>query len=742
MGMNSIRLESGKEYTLAEIFAGHNKIVIPDLQRDYCWGDKAWDKDKKQNTELVTGFVQNLIESYENNKEELTLGLIYGFEQPKNHIQLCDGQQRITTLFLLLGMINRKSKNNDFQKYLISDFELEHDDKEPYLQYAIRESTLYFLSDLVCEFFLKSEIGLSNLKEQDWYFAEYELDASIVSIISALALIEKILKKEEYAHLNICEFGEFIVNNLQMLYYDMGNRARGEKTFVIINTTGEPLTATENLKPILIGNIKDEKERSLRSRQWDEREGWFWEKRNDNVVADNGLNEFFRWISIINTNEANVLKKLQDTNDIQSCRNLDLDEVDNYFRAVRFLFENSGVFSNKSDWLSPNRKDNYKNTQITWFRLLPVIEYTKCFGVENERNIIRVKNFFRNLSRLDSVSKNVSSLLPEAVNLIKKLHNEEKKDGDIASLIDIDGISTSLLTEEESLKFKLYLDKSRNREVLEEKFWKAESHKILKGEIGMLIEWATVDTIFDEGLFDKYWAVFEKLFDSADLDVTRRALMTQRLKDYPRFFDGWTNQSFCWNDSDWKILMSDNKDKFKQFFDQLIDAEDIKSVQERMIESFPDNEEWSEFAKTPELLKYCQSKNIQDHGALGWVLIKGNRLSGQHANLKSYLLFLYLQKESFWRQRTWKIDFYPSERTCVFFDLKEEDIAIDIYYIGKEEYQLQVFCRGNQNEKGKVCLNNLATTFELEWNGKRYDSGAFDCEGIIELLKGIIFSLS
>ena len=37
--------ESGKEYTLAEIFSGEIRIVIPDLQRDYCWGDKVWDKN-------------------------------------------------------------------------------------------------------------------------------------------------------------------------------------------------------------------------------------------------------------------------------------------------------------------------------------------------------------------------------------------------------------------------------------------------------------------------------------------------------------------------------------------------------------------------------------------------------------------------------------------------------------------------------------------------------------------------
>lgn len=33
------QLISGEAYSLSEIFCGENdKVIIPDLQRDYCWG--------------------------------------------------------------------------------------------------------------------------------------------------------------------------------------------------------------------------------------------------------------------------------------------------------------------------------------------------------------------------------------------------------------------------------------------------------------------------------------------------------------------------------------------------------------------------------------------------------------------------------------------------------------------------------------------------------------------------------
>lgn len=118
---DNINFITGKTYTLAELFSGNYKIIIPDLQRDYCWGDETHTAEKK---ELVSDFVNNLIEQFDDKerKEAMNLGVIYGYEAPSNHIQLCDGQQRITTLFLLLGMLNKKT-NNAFGRHLISDFE-------------------------------------------------------------------------------------------------------------------------------------------------------------------------------------------------------------------------------------------------------------------------------------------------------------------------------------------------------------------------------------------------------------------------------------------------------------------------------------------------------------------------------------------------------------------------------------------------------------------------------------------
>lgn len=145
MASNNTSLEHGKEYSIAELFGtDHRKIIIPDFQRDYCWGDKNY--GEKSDTDIVSGFIQTLKEEYRNGT--IVLGKIDVYQNPANHIYLTDGQQRLTSIFLLLGMLHRLASGDNkkrLKKCLISDFE-ETDDKEPYLQYSIRESSVFLSS--------------------------------------------------------------------------------------------------------------------------------------------------------------------------------------------------------------------------------------------------------------------------------------------------------------------------------------------------------------------------------------------------------------------------------------------------------------------------------------------------------------------------------------------------------------------------------------------------------------------
>lgn len=393
-------LRNGEEFSLRELFSHDNKIVIPDLQRDYCWGDSAYIEQEKSQKELVSGFVGDyLLTSFKeksSTSKDLMLGLVYGYEEPLNCFNICDGQQRITTLFLLLGMVNRYS-DGEFNDYIISSTEMQ-DDYEPHLLYSIRESTLYFLSDLSLHFFIKNTIpNVSLIKKSNWYFDEYERDASVQSMLAALETIEKILVNEKTVDYK--SFGHFLLNDLKMIYYDMENRARGEETYIVINTTGEPLSSTENIKPILLGSISDNK---IYNEQWEEREDWFWQNRGRDLCADDGMKQFFIWFWQSKLLQEKTYKDDKEfpIDPRKEFLNIDknayasiLDEVKSYFDALKYcvdvLNENEEI-NKQLHFIQPPKKNS--SGIYSWLReqdnniVLPLIGYIQKFKQPQKLN--------------------------------------------------------------------------------------------------------------------------------------------------------------------------------------------------------------------------------------------------------------------------------------------------------------------------------------------------------------------
>ena len=68
-----------------------SKFVIPEYQRPYAWTD-----------EQIQTLFDDLVEYTENNNESTYfLGTIVSYENDNNEQEIIDGQQRITSLFLL-----------------------------------------------------------------------------------------------------------------------------------------------------------------------------------------------------------------------------------------------------------------------------------------------------------------------------------------------------------------------------------------------------------------------------------------------------------------------------------------------------------------------------------------------------------------------------------------------------------------------------------------------------------------
>ncbi len=698
---NKINFITGENYNLAELFSGARKIIIPDLQRDYCWGDSIHTNEKK---ELVTDFILNLFEQYEEKlfQHQLSLGLIYGYESPENHIQLCDGQQRITTLYLLLGFLNRKTKNA-FRSHLLPDQAFIDDVPEPYLHYAIRESSLYFMSDLVRDFFLTNirEDSVEKICEKPWFFNEYKSDPTICSMLKTLQIIENLLsdKTDDWC----LRFGLFLLSQLTFLYYDMGNRKNGEETFVVINTTGEPLSATQNLKPLICNHkINCEYKRNNGNGQeisasvdWENIETWFWKNRNvnnSNDTADAGFNEFLRWVTILEEQDEESIKRiLKDGIYTFPIDKISFQIIYDYWEIVVFLtqkWEKHLAFNR--DILSPaeiNIDNNQKRKmlkQVDCFLLLPLIAYCYKNKVKNnDRNLLRFYKFISNVRRIDNVTKAVNDVFIDIMYIAKNYT-------DVIDAREDDKISATILSKEEKRKMQILYDcssDSSNREKIEEAFWDAQSNEFWRGEINVLLNWASTDDLFSLEEFVKIKQKFNIVFTEGKSagwtkDIVRRALLVRITDSYPITLNASGSYlSLGYHSSEWNQLFKNKEVEIKQFIlDITSGPSDFVEKCNQFITNSQSISTWYDLIQEYYMLDYADTKRIYYDERFGYMLVKSSW--AKPLAIKNLYAFHYLKDHITLPNSQYEFSYYTPRdwNSCAYLKQNDLHICLELRY--------------------------------------------------------------
>ena len=118
-----------------------NQIVIPIIQRDYAQGrtDIKTEKIRKDFLTAIFEVLQIRISSATTNG--LELDFVYGFSASSDGITTfapIDGQQRLTTLWLLLWYISSKEQIPKEEKHILANF-----------KYETRHSTTVFCEHLI-----------------------------------------------------------------------------------------------------------------------------------------------------------------------------------------------------------------------------------------------------------------------------------------------------------------------------------------------------------------------------------------------------------------------------------------------------------------------------------------------------------------------------------------------------------------------------------------------------------------
>ena len=169
----------GKQDTFWNLIKEY-KIVVPKIQRDYVQGreNKTIEKNREE-------FVKELIGSLAENKP-ISLNFVYGTIQDSNEFIPIDGQQRLTTLFLLHLYVFAKKGNKDEIEVLQKKF-----------SYQTRYTTNRFLEKLSEE--LPEMLNLSDrnnnltdiIRDSGWYVTPWDNDPNIRSCLVMLQTIHE-----------------------------------------------------------------------------------------------------------------------------------------------------------------------------------------------------------------------------------------------------------------------------------------------------------------------------------------------------------------------------------------------------------------------------------------------------------------------------------------------------------------------------------------------------------------------
>lgn len=265
-------LSANKE-KLHSFFQGANQYQIPFFQRSYVWKkdnwEELWDNIIEEKQALSLGddsehFIGTIIIKQ---KLSTTLGI--------NPFDLIDGQQRLTTICLLLKAIQDSLKNADNKKYIGALLLFSDANGKQYIRLSHSKiDTKYF-----------SEIILSSDENQSLTYDSYKEEevAKLNNIQKCYVYFKS--KTKVLDHEELMALTNIILGRLPVIHMALSKEDDVQQIFDTINSLGIKLTTGELLKNHLFASYKVE---PLYSEYWekvfeeDEDDVRFW---NDNKTS-------------------------------------------------------------------------------------------------------------------------------------------------------------------------------------------------------------------------------------------------------------------------------------------------------------------------------------------------------------------------------------------------------------------------------------------------------------------------
>lgn len=241
----------GKGRTVRELLSGR-KYSIDYYQREYKW-------QRKQVAELLDDLTAKFLECHEEGNERSAvaeyghyfLGSVIISDKDGQKF-IIDGQQRLTTLTLLLIFLHHRLEDSD-QKGQVADlvFSLKHGTRSFNLNVPERTECMDALF-------------------RDEEYMEPDPPESIGNILARYGEIEELFPNE-LVDAALPYFTDWLVENVHLVEITAYSDGDAYTIFETMNDRGLSLTPADMLKGYLLANISDAERRTRASRVWKER---------------------------------------------------------------------------------------------------------------------------------------------------------------------------------------------------------------------------------------------------------------------------------------------------------------------------------------------------------------------------------------------------------------------------------------------------------------------------------------
>lgn len=691
----------------------HGHIQIPMIQRDFAQGRSS---ESTVRDPFLKALDDALRKPIDDPTLPLNLDFIYGSVEGKEQTRFLplDGQQRLTTLFLLHWYLAwRDEKWLDFEGIFL-------DGRKPRFSYDVRPSSNEFFDQLVYYRPSLRPEDVSGMKQpitaliedQPWYFRSWRLDPTIQSVLLMLDAIH-----EKFAS-SIGLFARLIDENHPAITFqllDLKDFGLSDDLYIKMNARGKPLTSFETFKARYEEKLKSQLEGEkfpLAGHPFSAADyvaqrmdtAWadlFWKLRDPKSQQfDQAFMNLASTVALVTRNPDDE-GYLDDVTNLRSMREGEVPSYTDFQtrgwlddRFTLTIIHLLDAWSSKSGTLScflPNNsffnerlffnKIALSRESLSYAEIIQFAAYVTyidkyhdsiesvvfqewmriIYNLSTNTIYNRVEDFRRSI-------RGLNGLLVNADNILRHFAQAES----VTS-----GFYEPQIAEE-TLKAKLIIAENHWRKLID----RAECHGYFRGQIGFLFDfcgavteaielepglWGTVKHTKLQANLRRYLTLAEKTFSASglvDLGEHRwqRALLSFGNYLLPR----GSNLSFLVNtitdETSWKRLLRgtganpEPREFLKELWDQMDSTNDLAPQLEGYIKLNHEFEPWrAALIHCPEAFEYCENNYIRKENLNTIYLLKRSQLNGFHADLFTYCLYIEL-KDAFHNLLLWYRD--------------------------------------------------------------------------------------